>query len=151
MRRYFTALLMVLSICAILLRPATAAQDVTPPTLAGFTISPTTVTGTGDAPQTLTFTATATDDLSGVAAIQVTVRTSDTNANILQDMRLTFAIPNAPTLSTGTISGSITLPQFSHTGTWVVLVEVKDAVQNVQAYTTSQLAALGFASTFTVQ
>jgi len=120
----------------------TGVGDTTPPTLTGLTVTPTSVNTSAGA-QSITVSAEATDDLSGVAAVEVE----------LHGERRTFSAPATlkagETRLDGVWTASVTLPKGSPEGSYEMSVGVIDEVGNSDIYSASQLFSLGFPSTVT--
>ena len=121
----------------------TRTTDTLPPVLAGFVIDTPSV-DTTNGPATVGATLTAQDDLSGVSVRGWTVSNPSQTVFLGGGCQLV-----AGTSLDGTYRCTVNLPQFSEPGTWKVSeVFLRDAVANGVTYTTQQLAALGFGSTF---
>jgi hypothetical protein len=116
--------------------------DVTAPILTAFSFTPTSVV-TASAPATVQASFSATDDLSGIQAIAVTW--FNPNQSVWYGNTATF---NGPLHTSGTVS--VTLPQFSQSGTWTPEVELVDMVGNMRLLSSSEIAALGFPTQLTV-
>ena len=100
--------------------------DTTPPNLTAFKLSPTSINTSGG-PATVTATFSATDDLSGIALVQVFF--TSPSGTQFQTASASFA---CPTSLDGTAKA--TFPKFSETGKWkVTQVVVQDVAGNVQA------------------
>lgn len=117
--------------------------DTTPPNLTGFSFTPSSInTTSASAGMSVAFA--ATDDLSGVKSFQVTLM-SPSGVSTLQG--------NATVTPATTVTGStaVIFPGFSEAGQWTVAsVFLADAAGNTSVLDTSQLAAKGFPTTFTV-
>ena len=113
-----------------------SAQDITPPILTAFDFSPKIVdASTGPASVIVSFT--VTDDISGATTFDVQF------GSPLGGQRGVPVLFSAATSTTA--SGVLNFPQFSETGTWVVLqLFLRDAVGNTRYYTRADLTALGF-------
>src|SRR5258708_1723607 len=123
----------------------TSQQDTMPPTLGAFTFAPTSINTTSNS-ATVTVTAQASDDLSGVAFIDVFF----TSPSGLQNVAGGLGLISGTGLS-GTYQGSVSFPAFGEAGTWTVSeLELGDNVGNRSYYSTAQLQALGFPTTLQV-
>jgi hypothetical protein len=113
-----------------------SAQDITPPVLTAFGFSPKTIdTSTGPASVIVNFT--LADDISGATTFQV-----DFGSPLGSQRGLPVLFSASANV---TASGVLNFPQFSETGTWVILqIFIRDAVGNTRGYTRADLAALGF-------
>src|SRR5258708_846535 len=137
------ALLLSAAVAAAL--PAFAAQKKTPPALTFFTYSPQSVDVT-NGPASFSATAQATDDLSGVATVNVGWVSPDGTNVVGGNMGL-----NSGTNLNGTWANTITVPQFVEPGTWNILwVYVADVAGNHKYYYQSDLQALGYPTTLQV-
>jgi hypothetical protein len=122
--------------------------DSTAPDVTGFEFtSPTTVSvGSGDA--TITATAQATDDLSGLhvyMACQYVAPSGTLTAELT-------GYTSTPGALQADYSLSMTIPQYSQTGTWTLAsCSPEDQVGNRATVTQGQMQAAGFPTTFTVQ
>jgi hypothetical protein len=118
-------------------------SDSTPPQLTSLAVTPSAVdVGTG--PATVTFDYSATDDLSGVTAFSVALQAPG------QGFCLAHFETFAATLSrTGSLS--VMIPQDAPVGSWTICsAEVDDGVGNQARYQTTDLANLGFPTSFIV-
>src|SRR5258706_183860 len=129
------SLLLLASVAAL---PALA-QDTQPPVLTSFTFSPMAVDTTTSS-ATVTVTAQVTDNLSGVAAVDVDfVSPSGTQAG-----GCGMSLISGTNLN-GTYQGTVGIPIYSEAGTWTVFyVYVADNINNNRTYHSSDLTALGF-------
>jgi serine protease len=132
----------------------TGPGDTTPPQLKSFSITPDPV-DTSNGPQTITLDAHITDDMSGVAGIgytngtpSVTFKNSSGQtawASFGPDSRDPHTTPQD-----GTYQTTITLPQYSASGTWTVdSFSLVDMAGNRTSMTASQMATDGMQTTFT--
>ena len=124
----------------------TGVGDLTAPTLTAFAISPTTIdTSTGA--QAITITATITDDLTGNANSNGIFRSpSGEYASVNFDS----THRTSGTAQNGTYTATVTLPQASEQGTWTLQdLILNDQVGNSQYLNTTQIANLGYPTTFT--
>lgn len=129
-----------------------SATDVTPPSLESFSFSPTTI-----------------DTAGGPATVTVTMQVADSQSGIVQNypafLDVSFKSPSGAqrrvmfggggatppftlisgTQQNGTWQGTLTFPQFSEIGTWVVeLVHLVDGVGNSANFGAAGLQARGF-------
>ena len=129
-----------------LLNVTSVPSDTVAPTLTTYDFGPTFI-DTSAGPRTLTTTVTATDDLSGIWAAYVNFRSPSGN-------QLQFSF-NSQLLSgtplNGTLTGTVTFPQFSEAGTWKVEnLFFYDRVFNYKLLLTSELEALSLPTTLNV-
>jgi hypothetical protein len=115
--------------------------DTTPPTLTDFSFTPTEIdTSTSD--QAIEFRLAASDDAAGIQQCGIDIR-----------------YPNGRTHGWGfcygaadsrevTASQRISIPRYAPPGTYVVAVDLLDAVGNWHTYSESELAAAGFPTSF---
>ena len=132
--------------------PLFAACDTTTPVLTAFSISPATIDTTLSS-QDVTFSMTVTDDLSGVANAEfaITAPATTTEKFVTPPPNCIAYAPSSGTPRSGVWSCVITIPRYSHAGTWtIVQAYATDGVGNHFAYNASALTALGFPSTVTV-
>jgi hypothetical protein len=129
--------LFLLLLAFIVVHPASGQQA--PPVLTSFTFSPTAVnTTTGSA--SVTFTAQATDNLAGIASFSADF----VNPSGTQNEACELFLISGTDLN-GTYQCTITIPEYSEPGTWLVsYVYLSDPVNNYVYYYTSQLQSLGF-------
>ncbi len=119
----------------------TGLGDVTPPSVTSLAISPTSV-DTSTSAKAVTVNVHATDDLSGVSAIEINL--SNGSRWISAPAQLT-----AGTRLHGTWDGTLTLPEGSAAGSYVLSVSVIDNVGNHHTYSSQELEALGFPNAVT--
>jgi len=120
-------------------------HDTTPPELTAFTFAPSDVDAQAGA-ATVDFTLTVTDDLSGVASIQILV----TGPAGVAARAGWFCEGERASSTTQVLT--VTLPQYSAAGAWTVSrVELADAAGNTRTMSASDLTAGGFASSVTVE
>jgi hypothetical protein len=118
--------------------------DTTPPFLTNFVVN-TPIVSTGNGPGTFRATLHAQDDQSGVETAGLSIQ-SPSGFNRLGNCTLIGGTP-----PNATFECTLNLPQFSEAGTWFINVSVRDVAGNgPRAYTSTELASLGFASTFSV-
>jgi hypothetical protein len=136
----------ILFVCALLCLMGVAmaqTHDTTAPVVTAFTFTPSNPNAQAG-PATVTFTVTATDDLSGVAFIQV-VATGPAGVS-----QVVAWAGSGGTSTTQTLA--LVLPEYSASGTWTVsYVTVKDSAGNTKVYQAPDLTTAGFATTFTAQ
>jgi len=124
------------------------AGDMGAPTLVAFAMSPTSVNASLGS-QSIAVTARVVDDLSGMVdgRLAFEARFRSPSGNQLVDMPFYQRSSGTPTDST--YSGSMTVPQFSESGTWQVeYLRISDQLGNSRIYSAAQLAALGFPTSF---
>jgi hypothetical protein len=117
-------------------------HDETAPVLTAFSFAPAAI-DVSTSPAVVTVDFSATDDLSGVIGVAMDFRSPSG----------TLRSGSASTPAALSTSGSfpVDFPAFDEPGVWLVqVVAVRDAVGNEVRYSTSDLAALGFATTLIV-
>ena len=120
------------------------ALDTTPPVLTNFVVN-TPIVATGTGPATFRATLTAQDDQSGVERAGLSIQSSNGSRHISNCARVGGTPPSA------TFECTLNLPQFSAAGAWIIDLSVTDAAGNgPHVYTSTELASLGFDSTFIV-
>jgi hypothetical protein len=140
--RYSALFLAALPVMAAI--PALA-QDTTPPVVTGFTFSPMAV-NTTTSPATVTVTEQITDNLSGVATAEADFISPSGN----QQANYGLSLISGTDLN-GTWQGQVIVPAYSEAGIWTVNnLFLVDHVGNYRNYSTSDLQALGFPTTLTV-
>ena len=118
-------------------------HDTTPPVLTAFSFTPSNPNATAGA-AAVAFTVTATDDLSGVASIQILT----TGPSGVQQAT---SWSGAGGLS-ATQMLTVSYPRYSAGGVWTVTsVAVRDAAGNTLVLATADLSAAAFPTTFTMQ
>src|ERR1022692_4398432 len=138
------------------LQQALAQGDVTPPTLVSVKVSPDPVDAQ-QSPQTVTIKLGATDNLSGVDFTEpqfiydAVTFTSPSGNETINVRGATFTLVSGTPLN-GVWQSTFTVSNYSESGAWTLTeVTFPDAVGNFQAYNATQLAALGLATTLTVE
>lgn len=117
--------------------------DYTGPQVASLAFSPTTV-DVSAAAQRIDFSLRVTDDLSGGAYVAIYLASPSRSHSAWTSIRATPQVDANRSLS-------ITIPTLVEGGTWFVHeVYMTDAVGNVRRYSTSDLIAASFPTTFTV-
>ncbi len=120
----------------------TGVGDITAPNVAGLTVSPASV-DTSSGSRTVTVAVHATDDLSGVAAVQVS----------LSDGTRWFSAPAQIEPSDSGLDGTwtavVTLPANAPPGSYRLSVSAIDGIGNAHTYTAADLEAMGLASSVT--
>jgi hypothetical protein len=130
-----------IAVCALLTMSAIAfaqTSDTTPPELLEFDFNPKAIDVTSLA-QSVTITARVTDDLAGASSLRVIFR-SPTGAQFHR----AFFGQTGGTLLDATYSGTLEIPLYVESGTWVADVRVLDRVGNSVFLDSSDLAFLGF-------
>ena len=119
------------------------ALDTTPPVLTTFVVN-TPIVDTGSSPATFRATLTAQDDQSGVERAGLSIQSPSSNY-------ISNCAPIGGTPPSATFECTLNLPQFSEAGTWFINVSLRDVAGNgPRVYTSTELASLGFDSTFVV-
>src|ERR1039458_6648964 len=138
------------------LQRALAQGDVTPPTLLSVSVSPNPVDAQ-QSPQTVTIQLGASDNLSGVDfeepqfIYDAVTFTSPSGNETINVRGATFSLVSGNTMN-GVWQSTFTVSNYSESGAWTLTeVTFPDAVGNFQAYNATQLAALGLATTLTVE
>jgi hypothetical protein len=129
------------------LRAATYASDTTPPQLQSFSFSPSSI-DTALGQQQVQVTLTLTDDLAGIDGLPAALQVDFTGPSGAQTQLVSgfdaitgFTRTSGDGLS-GTWVGSVSFPQFSEAGTWVVdAVLLRDAIGNQSTLNTVALQA----------
>jgi hypothetical protein len=118
-------------------------SDITPPTLTAVGFSPASIDiNNGSAAVIVTYG--VTDDLSGATYVQAGFRSP--SGTVFRYGSSSFA---ASLSQTG--SFEISFPQFGESGTWILdNVYVTDAIGNNRTFSTTDLSAMGFATTLSV-
>jgi hypothetical protein len=122
-RRIVSVLTVAVAATVLVCGPALGQQDTTPPVLLEFAISPT-VFDAGQGPVTVSYCIIARDNLAGLDLTQLI---PFPNQPFNEFFRVSF--PDG-TLE-GTVCRQFTVPQFTPYGTYVLLVEIYDAVGNL--------------------
>lgn len=132
---------MTLTVSLIMALPGVAqTSDTTPPKLLSLAISPTSVNVTS-APASVTVTARVTDDLSGAIAACLSFRSPSFGQSTPQSCL--FRISG--TALDGIYQGTITIPQSSEAGTWIIsYLQLYDSAGNFTVLQTADLQALNF-------
>jgi hypothetical protein len=121
-------------------------DDVTPPTLTSLTITPT-VIDLSDGAKEITFTASATDDLSGVGKVVIWVDQKMPSGNELIGLYGSFD----DDWEDGQVSVTHTFPEYMASQEYrIEEVTVEDGMRNEAVYTSAQLTAMGFPTSFTI-
>lgn len=124
----------------------TSNQDTQPPVLTGFTFSPTAVNTTTNS-ATVNLTAQVTDNLSGVALVNVLFVSPSGDYSVSSG---NLGLISGTDLN-GTWAGTVVIPAYTEAGAWSVKdIEVIDDVQNTANYSTSGIQSLGFPTTLLV-
>ena len=119
-------------------------DDTTPPVLVSLSY-PATVNAT-NGPQTFTVTVDATDNLSGVSYAYVRFASPSGKQTHYQ-----YLYKSGGTLLAATLTGTITIPQYSEAGAWTLqYLYLYDNAGNIARYTTAALTSGGFPTTLTV-
>lgn len=113
-------------------------SDTTPPVLVEFDFNPKSIDVTSGA-QNVAITARVTDDLAGGSSITVRFWSPTRAQNHVRGFS-----PSGGTLLDATYSGTLEIPQYVESGTWLVEVFVFDRVGNRVFLDSSNLASLGF-------
>ena len=124
--------------------------DLTAPQLASFSLSPGSV-NTSLGAQTITVTARITDDLAGNAGAGYTSSQSQVwfRSPSGQSTYAMFTDVSAPPSVDRTYSYAMIVPYLSESGTWTLQsLMLVDQVGNTRTYDASQVAALGFPTSF---
>ena len=114
----------------------TGLGDETPPTVTGLALSPSSVDTSTGAKQ-VSVVVHASDDLSGVSAVEVNLSNGSRWLSAPGQL-------NAGTRLHGTWDATITLPENSPEGSYVLSVAVIDNVGNHRTYSALELESLGF-------
>jgi hypothetical protein len=131
----------------------TGAGDATPPALSTLSISPPTVDTSAGAVD-VTVTATIVDDLSGVAASDRATRCGDRtpfgSSVSVSSPSGSFGGGQFEPLGGNAYAATVRVPHLAPRGTWQVTVGVSDCARNSRGFSPTQLAVLGFPSSFEV-
>ncbi len=116
-------------------------QDTDPPVLTNLTITPLSI-DTSDGDQLLTVTVTASDNPSGIDYMRVYLR--NPSGTVSQYRYLYSSDLTDGTIFDGTWQDTITIPQFSESGTWrVYSVSLRDKASNYINLYESDLQSMG--------
>ncbi|HEX8103952.1 MAG TPA: calcium-binding protein [Solirubrobacteraceae bacterium] len=119
----------------------TGAGDSTAPTVAGLTLNPASV-DTSSAPRDVTFDAHVTDDMAGVAGVEVTLKMP----GAVPTLTATLTRQSGTALD-GRFSGKVTLPRYARQGRWKVdSVFAADEAGNHRSLGNDDLVTAGFAT-----
>ncbi len=128
-----------------------ATTDTTAPTLTSLSVSPTSVTTTGGE-QTVTVTVGATDAGSGaqgLAGVDVVLSSPSGSKQVYAFLSRSDLFSGDSV--NGTLRGTLTIPQYTESGTWVVSdVNLFDAAYNQRDVLQGDLAAAGLTTTVAV-
>ena len=124
------------------------AGDVGAPSLAAFAMSPTNINASLGS-QPITVSARVVDDLagttSGLLALEVRFRSPSGN----QFVDKAFYERTGGTSVDSTYLGTMTVSQYAESGTWQIeYLRISDQLGNARTYNASQVAALGFPTSF---
>jgi|GEM_PF-1518619 len=120
----------------------TETTDTTSPALASFIVNTPTVDAS-NGPANVQVTLVAADNLSGVSAVFVDLRSPS------GVIRGSSCGRTSGTSLNGTYLCTSSLPQYSESGVWQLSVRLQDSVGNGATITNAQLVARGFPATFT--
>jgi hypothetical protein len=137
------AALIALSIAAA--GQAQTSHDTTSPTLTAFAAAPQSLACSTAACGTQV-TWSATDDMSGVAAIDITATSQYSTQS-----KTAHCDVSPPTVTVTAATCTVKLPQYAAAGAWQLQAMLTDAAGNAIVYTSTQLGTLGFSHNFTVQ
>ena len=125
---------------------AQADSDLLPPNLVGLRFAPATVDVSAQ-DQTITFTAQVTDDLSGIAWVQI----SFASPSGQYSAKATSSQPFSGDALSGTLQSTVFLPQYAEAGEWPVShFSASDLAGNIKYWYRDDLMALGMPITLTV-
>jgi len=129
---------------------AHAASDTTAPNLLSFAIAPTQLDISAGS-QAVTVNARITDDLSGNGNTSTQVRFVSPSGRQSTTTMLSGWQRTSGTALDGIYSGSLTLPRYAESGTWIVsYFSLHDEVGNYRTLNAANLSALGFPTSFVV-
>jgi hypothetical protein len=114
-------------------------SDLVPPAMIDFSFTPEALDTTGSA-AAISATVHATDDLAGIASIDVMFAAP---GGAVEDAGCTSSIPDTGTNLDGVYSCAIPFARFSPEGVWPVSVDIRDNVGNLRQFDAAALAILG--------
>jgi hypothetical protein len=121
-------------------------SDLTPPAMLDFSFAPESLDPTAAATM-VPVTVHATDDLAGIASIDVTFAAP---GGAGQDAECSSSTPATGSNLDGIYSCSVPVPRFSPEGIWPVSLEIRDQVGNLTRFDAAALAALSLPDDLTI-